>query len=118
MRAPRGAVTIVRSVPYCTRLTIPNDCGVIMGIIAFLILGLIVGAIARAIMKDRIAGGWLASLVIGVLGALVGGWIGTATGVGDVDEFFSISTWLLAILGAIIVLAIWGLITGRSRSTR
>lgn len=89
-----------------------------MGIIAFLILGLIVGAIARAIMKDRIAGGWLASLIIGVVGALVGGWIGTLTGLGDVDEFFSLSTWLLAILGAVIVLAIWGAITGGARSKR
>src|SRR5690625_6193864 len=88
-----------------------STTGAIMGILAFLILGLIVGAIARAIMKDRIAGGWLASLVIGVLGALVGGWIGTATGVGDVDEFFSISTLLLAILGSVIVLTIWGLFT-------
>lgn len=85
-----------------------------MGFLAFLLIGLIAGAIARAILKDRIAGGWLASLVIGVIGALVGGWIGTLTGLGDVDEFFSISTWLLAILGSVIVLAIWGAISGRN----
>lgn len=90
-----------------------------MGFLAFLLIGLIAGAIARAIMKDRIAGGWLASLVIGVIGALVGGWIGTATGLGDVNEFFSISTWLLAILGSVIVIAIWSVITGRrSNATR
>jgi len=89
-----------------------------MGIIAFLILGLIAGAIARAIMKDRIAGGWLASLVVGVIGALLGGWIGSAAGLGDVDEFFSLSTWLLAILGSVIVLAIWGAISGRNRAAR
>ena len=84
-----------------------------MGFLAFLLIGLIAGAIARAIMKDRITGGWLASLIIGVIGALVGGWIGTATGLGDVNEFFSISTWLLAILGSVIVIAIWSVITGR-----
>lgn len=89
-----------------------------MGFIAFLLLGLIAGAIARVILKDRIAGGWLASLVIGVIGALLGGWIGTAAGIGDVDEFFSISSWLLAILGSVIVLAIWGAISGRSKTTR
>ncbi|MGC0144813.1 MULTISPECIES: GlsB/YeaQ/YmgE family stress response membrane protein [unclassified Pseudactinotalea] len=89
-----------------------------MGFIAFLLLGLIAGAIARAILKDRIAGGWLASLLIGVIGAMLGGWIGTATGLGDVDEFFSISSWLLAILGSVIVLVIWGAISGRSKSTR
>ncbi len=89
-----------------------------MGFLAFLLLGLIVGAIARAILKDKIAGGWLASLIIGILGALLGGWIGSLTGLGDVNEFFSISTWLLAILGAVIVLAIWGAITGRNKSAR
>src|SRR5690625_1664746 len=62
---------------------------------------------------------WLASLIIGVIGALVGGWIGTATGLGDVNEFFSISTWLLAILGSVIVIAIWSVITGsRSNANR
>ncbi|HLS15191.1 MAG TPA: GlsB/YeaQ/YmgE family stress response membrane protein [Beutenbergiaceae bacterium] len=90
-----------------------------MGFLAFLLIGLIAGAIARAIMKDRITGGWLASLIIGVIGALVGGWIGTATGLGDVNEFFSISTWLLAILGSVIVIAIWSVITGsRSNANR
>lgn len=89
-----------------------------MGFLAFLLLGLIVGAIARAILKDKIAGGWLASLIIGILGALLGGWIGSLTGLGDVNEFFSISTWLLAILGAVIVLAIWGAISGRNKSAR
>lgn len=89
-----------------------------MGFLAFLLIGLIAGAIARAIMKDRIAGGWLASLVIGVIGALVGGWIGTATGLGDVDQFFSISTWLLAILGSVIVIFIYTVITGRRNTNR
>lgn len=88
-----------------------------MGFLGFLLLGLIAGAIARVILKDRIAGGWLASLIIGVIGALLGGWIGTLTGLGDVDQFFSISTWLLAILGSVIVLAIWGAISGRSKTT-
>ena len=89
-----------------------------MGFLAFLLIGLIAGAIARAIMKDRIAGGWPASLVIGVLGALLGGWIGAIAGLGEIDRFFSLSTWLLAILGSIIVLAIWGAITGGTRSRR
>ncbi len=87
-----------------------------MGFIGWIVLGLIAGAIAKAIMPGKQGGGWLVTLLLGVVGAVVGGWIGSAIfGVG-VDEFWSLSTWLLAIGGALIVLFIWGLIT-RNRAT-
>lgn len=82
-----------------------------MGFIGWIVLGLIAGAIAKAIMPGKQGGGWLVTLLLGVVGAVVGGWIGSAVfGVG-IDEFWSLSTWLLAIGGALIVLLIWGLIT-------
>jgi uncharacterized membrane protein YeaQ/YmgE (transglycosylase-associated protein family) len=84
-----------------------------MGFLAFLILGLIAGAIAKAILPGRQGGGLLMTLVLGVVGALLGGWIGSALfGVG-INEFFSLSTWLLAIGGAIIGLLIYGRVTRR-----
>lgn len=88
-----------------------------MGILAFLLLGLIAGAIAKLILPGKQAGGWIATLILGVVGALLGGWIGSAIfGVG-LEDFFSIQTWLVAIVGSIIVLLIWGLITrGRSKN--
>ena len=53
----------------------------------------------------------LTALILGVIGAFVGGWIGSLLGLGSVDEFFSIGTWLLAIGGSILVILVWGLIT-------
>lgn len=82
-----------------------------MGFIGWIVLGLIAGAIAKAILPGRQGGGWIATLVLGVVGALLGGWIGSAIFGEGVDEFFSISSWLLAIGGALIVLIIWGFIT-------
>ncbi|MGO2079939.1 GlsB/YeaQ/YmgE family stress response membrane protein [Glutamicibacter arilaitensis] len=84
-----------------------------MGFIGWIVLGLIAGAIAKAILPGRQGGGWIATLVLGVVGALLGGWIGSAIFGEGVDEFFSISSWLLAIGGALIVLVIWGFITKR-----
>jgi uncharacterized membrane protein YeaQ/YmgE (transglycosylase-associated protein family) len=85
-----------------------------MGFFAFLILGLIAGAIAKAILPGRQGGGILMTLLLGVVGAILGGFIGSALfGVG-INEFFSLSTWLLAIGGAVIVLLVYGMMTRRS----
>ena len=88
-----------------------------MSFLAFLILGLIAGAIAKLILPGRQGGGWFVTLLLGVVGALLGGWIGSLIfGVG-LEEFWDLSTWLLAIGGAIIVLLIYGLIVNRRRTT-
>ncbi len=87
-----------------------------MGIIGWLILGLIAGAIAKLILPGKQGGGWVITLVLGVVGALLGGFIGSALFNVRIDSFFDISTWLLAIGGALIVLVIYGLITGRRGS--
>ena len=85
-----------------------------MGFFAFLILGLIAGAIAKAILPGHQGGGWVITLVLGVVGALLGGLIGGALFGTGLQEFFSLTTWLLAIGGAIIVLLVYGMITKRS----
>ncbi|UKA60980.1 GlsB/YeaQ/YmgE family stress response membrane protein [Arthrobacter sp. FW306-04-A] len=84
-----------------------------MGFFGFLLLGLIAGAIAKLIIPGRQGGGWLITLLLGVVGAILGGWIGGLIFGGGLQEFFSIRTWLLAIGGSIVVLLIYGAITGR-----
>jgi len=86
-----------------------------MGFFSFLLLGLIAGAIAKLILPGKQAGGWFATLLLGVIGAFLGGWLGGLLFDADMDSFFSLSTWLLAIAGSIVVLLIYGAITGRGR---
>lgn len=87
-----------------------NNLG--LGIVGLIVVGLIAGAIAKAILPGKAAMGWLLSLILGVVGALVGGWIGSIIGASG-GGFFSLWTWILAILGCVIVFAIYGAITGR-----
>jgi uncharacterized membrane protein YeaQ/YmgE (transglycosylase-associated protein family) len=86
-----------------------------MGFLGFLLLGLIAGAIAKAILPGKQGGGWIATLILGVVGALLGGWLGSILFNAPLQDFFSLQTWLLAIAGSIIVLLIYGLIVGRKR---
>jgi uncharacterized membrane protein YeaQ/YmgE (transglycosylase-associated protein family) len=88
-----------------------------MSFLAFLILGLIAGAIAKLILPGKQGGGWFITLLLGVVGALLGGWIGSLIFNTGLQEFWNLGTWLLAIGGSIIVLLIWGLITRGSRNT-
>ena len=93
-----------------------TDWEVVMGIIGWIVLGLIAGAIAKAILPGTQGGGWLITLVLGVVGALLGGFIGSAIfGIG-LEEFWSIQTWLVAIAGSVLVLFIYGLVTRGSRA--
>jgi len=86
-----------------------------MGIIGWIVLGLIAGAIAKAILPGRQGGGWIATLVLGVVGVLVGGFIGGQVFNIGLENFFSIQTWLVAIAGSVLVLFIYGLVTRGSR---
>ncbi|OZB80360.1 GlsB/YeaQ/YmgE family stress response membrane protein [Microbacterium sp. 13-71-7] len=86
-----------------------------MGFLGFLLLGLIAGAIAKAILPGKQGGGWLATLLLGVVGALLGGWLGGVLFHAPLQDFFSLQTWLLAILGSLVVLLVYGLVVGRGK---
>ncbi|MBX0299292.1 GlsB/YeaQ/YmgE family stress response membrane protein [Cryobacterium sp. 1639] len=86
-----------------------------MGFFGFLLLGLLAGAIAKLILPGKNGGGWVITLVLGVVGALLGGFLGSLLFNAPLEDFFSIQTWLLAIGGSIIVLVIYGALTGRRK---
>ncbi|MGI8520317.1 MAG: GlsB/YeaQ/YmgE family stress response membrane protein [Actinomycetota bacterium] len=90
-----------------------------MGIIALLILGLVAGAIAKALLPGDDPGGFIVTMIIGVAGALLGGFLAAALfDAKPMDEFFDLSTWLTAIVGSIILLLIYRMVAGRGGGRR
>lgn len=81
-----------------------------MGFFGFLLLGLIAGAIAKLILPGKQGGGWFITLLLGVVGAFLGGWLGSLIFKTGLQDFFSIQTWLLAIGGSLIVLLVYGML--------
>ncbi len=78
-----------------------------MGVLAWIVLGLLAGALAKLVMPGRQGGGCLLTMLLGIVGALVGGFIGRSLGYGGVDEF-SWSSLGWAVLGSIVVLLVFG----------
>ncbi len=86
-----------------------------MGIIAWIVLGLIAGLIASRLTGGR-SQGLILTCIIGILGALAGGWVATKLfHIHSVQGFFNLSTWITAIIGAAVLLVIYHLVTGGSR---
>ena len=86
-----------------------------MGILGWIVLGLVAGAIAKAIHPGTEPGGIFGTIIVGILGAVLGGLIASALNVGEISSFFSIGTWLIAIGGALLLLAIYNAVVGRGR---
>lgn len=83
-----------------------------MGIITWIIFGLIAGALAKFIMPGNQNMGWLMTIILGIVGAFVGGWVGTLLNLGTVDSF-DLGSMALAVVGALIVLWIFGKVSNR-----
>jgi uncharacterized membrane protein YeaQ/YmgE (transglycosylase-associated protein family) len=94
-----------------------------MGIIAWIVLGLIAGLIANMLIPGRRSQGLLLTCVIGIVGALLGGWVATKLfHIHSLQGFFNLSTWVTAVVGAAVLLLAYHLFTmrsgGSSRSSR
>lgn len=77
-----------------------------MGILAWIIMGLLVGVVAKFIMPGKDPGGFIITILLGIAGAFLGGFIGSMLGLGEVTGF-NIGSFLLATAGAILLLIIY-----------
>jgi uncharacterized membrane protein YeaQ/YmgE (transglycosylase-associated protein family) len=79
-----------------------------MGILAWIIFGLIAGALAKFIMPGEDPGGCVLTTVIGIVGAVIGGFIGTWLGFGGISGF-DVRSMLIAVLGSVLLLWVYRL---------
>jgi uncharacterized membrane protein YeaQ/YmgE (transglycosylase-associated protein family) len=77
-----------------------------MGILSWIVFGLIAGVLAKLIMPGKDPGGVIVTILIGVAGALIGGFIANALGYGRVSGF-DFRSFLIAIVGSLILLALY-----------
>jgi uncharacterized membrane protein YeaQ/YmgE (transglycosylase-associated protein family) len=80
------------------------------GVLGWILFGLIVGVIAKLLMPGRDPGGFIVTIVLGIVGALLAGWLGRAIGWYGPNDGAGV---IASILGAIIVLALYRLMVGR-----
>lgn len=85
-----------------------------MGILGWIVLGLLAGGIAKMLMPGRDPGGCIVTVLLGVGGALLGGWLGRTLFDTDLGTFFDLRTWGLAVAGAVVILLIYRLVFARS----
>jgi uncharacterized membrane protein YeaQ/YmgE (transglycosylase-associated protein family) len=81
-----------------------------MGILSWILFGLVVGVIAKLLMPGRDPGGFIVTILLGIAGALVGGFVGRAMGFYGESEG---AGWIMSILGAIVLLALYRMMMRR-----
>lgn len=82
------------------------------GILGWIVFGLVVGAIAKLLMPGRDPGGFILTILLGIVGAVLGGWIGRALNMYGPDEP---AGFVMALIGAVVVLALYRMAVGRRR---
>lgn len=97
-------------VVHLGRMVHPRDMGTI---IAYIVIGLLGGAIAKAILPGRQGGGWVVTILLGIAGALLGGFLGGLIFNVSYSDIFSVSGLIFSVLGALLILAIYGFMQKR-----
>ncbi|WP_034274541.1 GlsB/YeaQ/YmgE family stress response membrane protein [Haloechinothrix halophila] len=84
-----------------------------MGILGWIVLGLVAGAVAKLLIPGKDVGGLIITMLLGIAGALLGGFLGSALFDTGLGSFFDLRTWIVAVIGAVILLLVYRLVTGR-----
>ena len=82
-----------------------------MGILSWILFGLVVGVIAKLLMPGRDPGGFIVTILLGIAGALIGGFAGRAMNLYTANEG---AGWLMSILGAVVLLALYRMLARRT----
>lgn len=82
-----------------------------MGVLGWILFGLIVGVLAKLIMPGRDTGGIVVTILLGIAGALLGGWFGQVVGLYDTPE--QGASFIMALLGSIVILGVYRAVVGR-----
>tara|TARA_B100000676_G_scaffold240456_1_gene241413 strand:+ start:708 stop:959 length:252 start_codon:yes stop_codon:yes gene_type:complete len=80
-----------------------------MGILSWIVFGLIAGIIAKWIMPGKDPGGFIITILLGIAGAFVGGWLGSLVGMGSMGSF-SLGSFVTAIVGALVLLFLYRMV--------
>jgi uncharacterized membrane protein YeaQ/YmgE (transglycosylase-associated protein family) len=83
------------------------------GLLGWIVLGLVAGAIAKLIMPGNDPGGFIVTILLGIIGAVIGGFIGSRIFGRGLETFWNLQTWIVAIIGSLILLIIYRLAVGR-----
>jgi uncharacterized membrane protein YeaQ/YmgE (transglycosylase-associated protein family) len=86
-----------------------------MGILGWIVFGLVVGAVAKLVMPGRDPGGIIVTMLLGIAGAVLGGFIGQALGLYRQGES---AGFLMALVGSVVLLALYRMLIGRRHITR
>jgi uncharacterized membrane protein YeaQ/YmgE (transglycosylase-associated protein family) len=78
-----------------------------MGILSWIVLGLIAGALAKMLMPGKDGGGWIITMALGIAGAFVGGFVGSALGLGGGTDGVNLGSIITATAGAFILLFVY-----------
>ena len=89
-----------------------------MGFLGWIVLGLVAGALAKLIMPGDDPGGILVTMLLGIVGAVVGGFLGSRFFGRGLETFWNLQTWIVAIIGSLILLGLYRLIIGSRAVSR
>ena len=81
-----------------------------MGYLSWIVLGILAGALAKLLMPGKDGGGWFLTMVLGIAGAFVGGYLGTMTGIGGSADGVNLGSIATATVGAFVLLFVYRLV--------